>query len=313
MKISIPAPAEEIIGKLNEYGYEAYVVGGCVRDMMLGREPGDWDITTSALPDQVKQVFRRTVDTGIQHGTVTVMMGNEGYEVTTYRIDGEYSDGRHPNHVEFTPNLAEDLKRRDFTINAMAYNSRTGFVDEFGGAEDLKKGIIRCVGEPMDRFTEDALRILRAIRFSAQLGFLIEDRTYEAIRKIAPNMVHVSKERIQTELTKLLLSSHPGHMELVYETGISSYVSDAFHRAYWREEEAGKVPASFQSAVERTDRRVPLIPASIAPEKHMRWAGFLRRCTPDHAEAVLKDLKLDNDTINKAKTLVHWQGTRRCV
>ena len=162
----------------------------------------------------------------------------------------------------------------------------------------------------MDRFTEDALRILRAIRFSAQLGFLIEDRTYEAIRKIAPNMVHVSKERIQTELTKLLLSSHPGHMELVYETGISSYVSDAFHRAYWREEEAGKVPASFQSAVERTDRRVPLIPASIAPEKHMRWAGFLRRCTPDHAEAVLKDLKLDNDTINKAKTLVHWQGTR---
>ena len=282
MKISIPAPAEEIIGKLNEYGYEAYVVGGCVRDMMLGREPGDWDITTSALPDQVKQVFRRTVDTGIQHGTVTVMMGNEGYEVTTYRIDGEYSDGRHPNHVEFTPNLAEDLKRRDFTINAMAYNSRTGFVDEFGGAEDLKKGIIRCVGEPMDRFTEDALRILRAIRFSAQLGFLIEDRTYEAIRKIAPNMVHVSKERIQTELTKLLLSSHPGHMELVYETGISSYVSDAFHRAYWREEEAGKVPASFQSAVERTDRRVPLIPASIAPEKHMRWAGFLRRCTPDH-------------------------------
>ena len=310
MKISIPAPAEEIIGKLNEYGYEAYVVGGCVRDMMLGREPGDWDITTSALPDQVKQVFRRTVDTGIQHGTVTVMMGNEGYEVTTYRIDGEYSDGRHPNHVEFTPNLAEDLKRRDFTINAMAYNSRTGFVDEFGGAEDLKKGIIRCVGEPMDRFTEDALRILRAIRFSAQLGFSIEDRTYEAIRKIAPNMVHVSKERIQTELTKLLLSSHPGHMELVYETGISFYVSDAFHRAYWREEEAGKVPASFQSAVERTDRRVPLIPASIAPEKHMRWAGFLRRCTPDHAAAVLKDLKLDNDTINKAKTLVHWQGTR---
>ena len=127
MEIRIPAPAEEIINKLNEYGYEAYVVGGCVRDMLLGREPGDWDITTSALPEQVKEVFRRTVDTGIQHGTVTVMMGKEGYEVTTYRIDGEYSDGRHPNSVEFTPDLVEDLKRRDFTINAMAYNSHTGF------------------------------------------------------------------------------------------------------------------------------------------------------------------------------------------
>jgi hypothetical protein len=126
MEIRIPAPAEEIINKLNEYGYEAYVVGGCVRDMLLGREPGDWDITTSALPEQVKEVFRRTVDTGIQHGTVTVMMGKEGYEVTTYRIDGEYSDGRHPNSVEFTPDLVEDLKRRDFTINAMAYNSHTG-------------------------------------------------------------------------------------------------------------------------------------------------------------------------------------------
>ena len=218
MEIRIPAPAEEIINKLNEHGYEAYVVGGCVRDMLLGREPGDWDITTSALPEQVKEVFRRTVDTGIQHGTVTVMMGKEGYEVTTYRIDGEYSDGRHPNSVEFTPDLVEDLKRRDFTINAMAYNSHTGFVDKFGGVEDLQKGIIRCVGEPMDRFTEDALRILRAIRFSAQLGFSIEERTYEAIKVIAPNMVHVSKERIQVELTKLLLSSHPDYISLVYET-----------------------------------------------------------------------------------------------
>ena len=184
MEIKIPAPAEEILTKLNENGYEAYVVGGCVRDMILGREPGDWDITTSALPEQVKQVFRRTVDTGIQHGTVTVMMGDEGYEVTTYRIDGEYADGRHPDSVTFTPSLTEDLKRRDFTVNAMAYNGNTGLVDEFGGMEDLDRGIIRCVGEPMDRFSEDALRILRAIRFSAQLGFAIEGRTYEAIRAI---------------------------------------------------------------------------------------------------------------------------------
>ena len=294
MEITVPAPAEEIIKKLNDNGYEAYVVGGCVRDVLLGREPEDWDITTSALPEQVKQVFGRTVDTGIQHGTVTVMVGKEGYEVTTYRIDGEYSDGRHPNSVEFTPDLTEDLKRRDFTINAMAYDGRAGFVDEFGGAEDLKKGIIRCVGEPMDRFTEDALRILRAIRFSAQLGFAIEERTFEAIKVIAPNMVHVSKERIQVELTKLLLSAHPEHMALVYETGISPYVSDGFHRAYGA---GGEKPVS-----------IPDIPVSVPAVKHMRWAAFLRKCAPDQAAAILKDLKLDNDTISKVRTLTAWLG-----
>ena len=263
------------------------MVGGCVRDMILGREPGDWDITTSALPEQVKQVFRRTVDTGIQHGTVTVMMGDEGYEVTTYRIDGEYADGRHPDSVTFTPSLTEDLKRRDFTVNAMAYNGNTGLVDEFGGMEDLDRGIIRCVGEPMDRFSEDALRILRAIRFSAQLGFAIEGRTYEAIRAIAPNMVHVSKERIQAELTKLLLSPHPGHISMVYEIGISPYVSETFH----------KVPLLG----------MPSVPAQVPPVRHMRWAAFLRKCMPDEAVKILKDLKLDNDTINRVRTLISWQ------
>ena len=287
MEIKIPAPAEEILTKLNENGYEAYLVGGCVRDMILGREPGDWDITTSALPEQVKQVFRRTVDTGIQHGTVTVMMGDEGYEVTTYRIDGEYADGRHPDSVTFTPSLTEDLKRRDFTVNAMAYNGNTGLVDEFGGMEDLDRGIIRCVGEPMDRFSEDALRILRAIRFSAQLGFTIEGRTYGAIRAIAPNMVHVSKERIQAELTKLLLSPHPGHISMVYEIGISPYVSETFH----------KVPLLG----------MPSVPAQVPPVRHMRWAAFLRKCMPDEAVKILKDLKLDNDTINRVRTLISWQ------
>mgnify|MGYP000565051463 CR=1 FL=1 len=165
MEIRIPVPAEEIINKLNEHGYEAYVLGGCGQGYAFGQGAGGLGYHHQRPAGQVKEVFRRTVDTGIQHGTVTVMMGKEGYEVTTYRIDGEYSDGRHPNSVEFTPDLVEDLKRRDFTINAMAYNSHTGFVDKFGGVEDLEKGIIRCVGEPMDRFTEDALRILRAIRF----------------------------------------------------------------------------------------------------------------------------------------------------
>ena len=149
MKINIPQKAAQILKTLNAAGYEAYVVGGCVRDSILGREPGDWDITTSALPEQVKELFRRTVDTGIQHGTVTVMMDKEGFEVTTYRVDGEYHDGRHPDAVTFTRSLEEDLKRRDFTINAMAYHPEHGLVDLFGGMEDIGKRIIRCVGNPV--------------------------------------------------------------------------------------------------------------------------------------------------------------------
>ena len=152
MEIQVPAPVEQIIKQLNHCGYEACAVGGCVRDSLLGREPGDWDITTSAHPEQVKAVFRRTIDTGIAHGTVTVMIDKTGYEVTTYRIDGEYEDGRHPKEVEFTPDLIQDLKRRDFTINAMAYSPETGIVDAFGGMEVLKAGIIRCVGNPIDRY-----------------------------------------------------------------------------------------------------------------------------------------------------------------
>ena len=260
-----------------------------MRDMLLGREPGDWDITTSALPYQVKKVFRRTVDTGIQHGTVTVLMGKAGYEVTTYRIDGEYLDGRHPDSVSFTPDLREDLKRRDFTINAMAYNSREGIVDAFGGREDLKAGIIRCVGNAQDRFLEDALRILRAIRFSAQLGFAVEEKTYEAIRAIAPNLVHVSKERIQAELTKLLISRHPERMALIWKAGISPYISPAFS-GLWEE------------------KALPSVPASVPAVKHMRWAAFLRLASPENAVKVLKELKMDNDTIYRVKTLVTWFG-----
>lgn len=320
MEIRVPAPVERIIGQLNEHGYEAYIVGGCVRDMLLNREPGDWDITTSALPGQVKELFHRTVDTGIQHGTVTVMVGKEGYEVTTFRVDGEYEDGRHPKSVAFTPNLTEDLKRRDFTINAMAYNKATGFVDEFGGVEDLRRGIIRCVGEPMDRFTEDALRILRAIRFSAQLGFEIEERTLEAIRVIAPNLAKVSKERVQVELTKLLCSAHPERIALVYETGISRYVSGTFHEIYGAGM-PGTANAPENDSGVRTEENspaasgglfgpspIPAIPVSIPPQKHLRWAAFLRNATPDQAFTVLKDLKLDNDTISRVKTLVDLLG-----
>ena len=183
--IKLPDDVQFIIHTLQLHGFEAYAVGGCVRDSILGREPGDWDITTSAMPEETKALFDKTFDTGIEHGTITVLLNHEGYEVTTYRIDGKYEDSRHPKEVTFTPNLEEDLKRRDFTINAMAYNETEGLIDIFGGLQDIEAKLIRCVGNPEERFGEDALRIMRAIRFSAQLGYEIHEDTEAAIRKLA--------------------------------------------------------------------------------------------------------------------------------
>ena len=290
IEMRVPADAEQIIEKLNEHGFEAYVVGGCVRDSLLGKEPEDWDITTSAKPEEVKAIFSRTIDTGIQHGTVTVMLNRQGYEVTTYRVDGEYEDGRHPKSVDFTTSLLEDLKRRDFTINAMAYNGREGLVDAFGGMEDLENRVIRCVGSTVNRFTEDALRILRAVRFSAQLDFRIEDETYEAISLIAPNLEKVSKERIATELTKLLLSGHPEKMKRVSDTGASRYISEPF----------------FKAAVLSKGELRPL--GCLPAVKYMRWAGFLRREQGETAADILRDLKMDCDTMDRVKILVsRWR------
>lgn len=289
--IEVPEAARFIIDQLNDHGFEAYVVGGCVRDSLLNRPPEDWDITTSAKPYEVKEIFKRTVDTGIQHGTVTVLEGKTGYEVTTFRIDGDYEDGRHPKSVEFTGNLLEDLKRRDFTINAMAYSDATGLVDAFGGIKDLENKVICCVGHAKERFLEDALRILRAVRFSAQLGFTIEEETGKAIRAVAPNLSRVSKERIAAELTKLLLSGEPEKLGLVYEEGISPYVSFGFHKAL-------KACPDL--------KRLSLLPA----KKHMRFAGFLRMEDQTEAVNILKDLKLDNETIDQVRTLVSMWDQR---
>lgn len=220
LEIEIPQGAAWVLKQLRDAGYEAYVVGGCVRDSLLHRMPDDWDITTSAKPEDTKRIFRRTVDTGIQHGTVTVMVDRTGYEVTTYRIDGEYADGRHPEHVTFTASLLEDLKRRDFTINAMAYSPAEGLVDEFDGIGDINRRVIRAVGDPVQRFTEDALRMMRAIRFSAQLDYRIDEDTREGIRLLAPNLQKVSAERIRVELEKLLLSEHPEELKEAYELGL---------------------------------------------------------------------------------------------
>ena len=288
IRIEILPQAEWILEELRKRGYEAFVVGGCVRDALLGRVPGDWDITTSALPEEIKQVFGRTVDTGIQHGTVTVIRDRAGYEVTTYRIDGEYEDGRHPKQVAFTRSLREDLLRRDFTINAMAYSHETGLVDMFGGLADLKAGRIRCVGDPRQRFTEDALRILRAVRFSAQLDFAIEEGTREALAEFAPCLSRISRERIQAELTKTLLSDHPQRMELVRETGMAPFVSETF-------------PAAFRGA--ETSRFLEASRA-LPAGKAVRWAAFLAPAGERDAVRILRELKLDNETIRTAGTLV---------
>lgn len=224
MKIALPRKVTMIINNLQLHGYEAFAVGGCVRDSILARRPEDWDITTSAKPEEVKRLFRRTVDTGIEHGTVTVLLGRDSFEVTTYRIDGSYEDSRHPTEVHFTNRLEEDLRRRDFTINAMAYNDEVRLVDVFGGMKDLNHHLIRCVGNPEERFSEDALRILRAVRFSAQLNFPIEPETAEAVRKLAPALGRISAERIRTELVKLLVSPHPERIQDAWELGITKVI-----------------------------------------------------------------------------------------
>ncbi len=289
MKIIMPDDVSYIINKLISNGYEAYAVGGCVRDSIIRREPGDWDITTSALPGQVKSLFRHTVDTGIKHGTVTVMRRRTGYEVTTYRVDGEYEDKRHPSSVEFTASLLEDLKRRDFTVNAMAYNDGAGLVDEFNGREDLENGIIRCVGKPEERFGEDALRMLRAIRFSAQLGFEIERETAAAIISLAPSIASVSRERVHAEFGKILLSPHPEMMGAVYEYGLSRYIFP----------ELDAVPDR-----ETALRLVGRVPESLT----FRYAALLYGLGADAARRALKSLKLDNRTVEGAEALVRLHG-----
>ena len=228
MKIKLPTTVKMILDTLHARGYEAYAVGGCVRDSILGRTPDDWDITTNAEPRDVKWTFQNTVDTGIEHGTVTVLIGRDKHEVTTYRIDGKYTDGRHPDEVTFARTLEEDLLRRDFTINAMAYSEEGGLVDLYGGMDDLQRKQIRCVGNADARFGEDALRILRAVRFSAQLNFSIEENTREAIRAHAPELSKISAERIYVELTKLLVSDHPEYLRAAYDLGVTKIILPEF-------------------------------------------------------------------------------------
>ena len=226
----IPKNVEIILDELNKAGYEAYIVGGAVRDYILKKEPKDWDITTSATPDKVKEIFNKTIDTGLKHGTVTAMMDGVGYEITTFRIDGNYSDGRHPDKILYTTNLEEDLKRRDLTINAMAMDKNENIIDIFGGIKDLEDGIIRTVGNPNDRINEDALRMLRAIRFSAVLDSVLDENLYNAIKENKELIKNVSWERIEAEITKILLSDNPERLLDIYNLGLMEYIMPEFEQ-----------------------------------------------------------------------------------
>ena len=272
MNINIPEYVKEVLKRLHDGGYEAYVVGGCVRDSILGLMPDDWDVCTEAEPDEMKDCFigLRSVDTGIQHGTVTAVSEGRPVEVTTYRIDGAYSDGRHPDAVTFTRSLREDLARRDFTINAMAYDPGEGLIDPFGGSEDLKRGLIRCVGDPNTRFSEDALRILRALRFSSKLGFRIEPETGRAVREMAETVKLVARERVGAEFVKLVLGKGAsgvmvGFREALNASGIALMAED------------------------ESLRSVDALPRSLP----VRLAVIFQ----DAAGQALKDLRLDRHTI----------------
>ena len=321
IRINVPEKAKKVVNTIQAAGFEAYVVGGCVRDSILGRQPQDWDITTSAKPEQVKALFPRTIDTGLQHGTVTVMQDREGFEVTTYRIDGEYEDSRHPKEVVFTPNLEEDLKRRDFTINAMAYNEEKGLVDIFGGMEDIRLGRIRCVGRAEERFGEDALRMLRAIRFSAQLGYEIDEETKQGIRRLAPTLKNISAERIQTELVKMLVSPHPDYLRTAYDMGVTKVFFPEFDRAMETEQHH---PHHMYSVGEHILHSLAYVPA----DKVLRLTMLLHdigkpdtltideqgithfynheSLSAEMAKGILRRLKFDNDTINMVYKLVMY-------
>ena len=305
MNIQVPEKVNTIIETLLAHGFEAYAVGGCVRDGLLGREADDWDITTSASPYEVKALFRRTIDTGIQHGTVTVMLDKEGFEVTTYRIDGEYEDGRHPKEVLFTKNLEEDLKRRDFTINAMAYNEQTGMVDIFGGVQDLNDKIIRCVGVAGDRFDEDALRIMRAFRFSAQLGFSIEEKTRIAAAERAENLKKISAERIRVELTKLLLSPHPDRLLWMQQNGITEIVLPEYDAMVATFLQEGKYVFNLGVYTLKVIEQAGTEGNWSKKELQMlKFAALLHSLSGVAAKAVMRRLKFDNETTDMVVRLV---------
>ncbi len=286
MKLTLDPGAAALLDTLHGAGYAAYAVGGCVRDSLLGRTAHDWDLCTSALPQQVMALFgpEQCIPTGLQHGTVTIKYGGQLYETTTFRTEGSYTDGRHPDAVAFVPEVREDLARRDFTINAMAYNEAEGLVDPFGGQKDLQNGLLRAVGEPQQRFTEDALRILRLYRFAARFGFALDAATARAARQLAPHLDCISAERIQEELAKLLAAPQPG-----------AYLEPAVL--------AVVLPELTLAALEAAK---PVVDACPAGEENLpvRWAALLGSLGEDDTRRVLKRLRCSNACIEETAILV---------
>ena len=288
MKLTLDPGAAALLNALHAAGYAAYAVGGCVRDSLLGRTAHDWDLCTSALPQQVMELFgaEQCIPTGLQHGTVTIKYGGQLYETTTFRTEGSYTDGRHPDAVQFVPDVREDLARRDFTINAMAYNEAEGLVDPFGGQKDLQNGLLRAVGEPQQRFTEDALRILRLYRFAARFGFALDAVTARAARQLAPHLDCISAERIQEELAKLLAAPQPG-----------AYLEPAVLAVVLPE----LTPAALEAAK-------PVVDACPAGEENLpvRWAALLGALGEADTRRVLKRLRCSNACIEETAILV-WE------
>ena len=286
MKLTLDPGAAALLDTLHAAGYAAYAVGGCVRDSLLGRTAHDWDLCTSALPQQVMELFgaEQCIPTGLQHGTVTIKYGGQLYETTTFRTEGSYTDGRHPDEVQFVPDVREDLARRDFTINAMAYNEAEGLVDPFGGQADLQNGLLRAVGEPQQRFTEDALRILRLYRFAARFGFALDAATARAARQLAPHLDCISAERIQEELAKLLAAPQPG-----------AYLEPAVLAVVLPE----LTPESLTAAK-------PVVDACPAGEENLpvRWAALLGTLGEADTRRVLNRLRCSNACIEETAVLV---------
>ena len=286
MKLTLDPGAAALLNALHAAGYAAYAVGGCVRDSLLGRTAHDWDLCTSALPQQVMELFgaEQCIPTGLQHGTVTIKYGGQLYETTTFRTEGSYTDGRHPDAVQFVPDVREDLARRDFTINAMAYNEAEGLVDPFGGQKDLQNGLLRAVGEPQQRFTEDALRILRLYRFAARFGFALDAATARAARQLAPHLDCISAERIQEELAKLLAAPQPG---VYLEPAVLAVVLPEL------------TPENLTAAK-------PVLDACPAGEENLpvRWAALLGALGEADTRRVLKRLRCSNACIEETAVLV---------
>ncbi|PYG85869.1 tRNA nucleotidyltransferase (CCA-adding enzyme) [Ruminiclostridium sufflavum DSM 19573] len=323
-QITFPDNVNYIIMKLNSYGFDAFAVGGCVRDSILGRIPNDWDITTNALPEDIKNIFERTYDTGIKHGTVSVGIEDAHIEVTTYRIDGEYSDNRRPDSVRFTSSLREDLARRDFTVNSIAYHPEKGIIDFFEGLKDLENCRIRAVGDASLRFREDALRMLRAVRFSAQLGFGIEKSTYASIKGNAGLIVNISNERIRDELNKILVSQNPMHFDCLYHTGLLKYIMPEFMICY---ETGQNNPYHVYNVASHILHTVKYVKNTSI----LRWTMLLhdigkpaqkttddngidhfyghQKASADIAGNILNRLRFDKDSIKKIVRLIVYHDT----